>query len=74
MTGPLVLKFGGTSVDDRDALERLAEIVRSRLAAQPVVVVSAMRGVTDALLEGTALALAEGQHGARAQNQGNVWS
>jgi aspartate kinase len=56
MTGPLVLKFGGTSVDDRDALERLAEIVRTRLAAQPIVVVSAMRGVTDALLEGTALA------------------
>jgi aspartate kinase len=56
MTGPLVLKFGGTSVDDRDALERLAEIVRSRLSSHPVVVVSAMRGVTDALLEGTRLA------------------
>lgn len=56
MTGPQVLKFGGTSVDDSDALERLAEIVRTRLAARPIVVVSAMRGVTDALLEGTALA------------------
>lgn len=51
-----VLKFGGTSVDDAPALERLAEIVRRQLPVQPVVVVSAIRGVTDALLQGTKLA------------------
>jgi aspartate kinase len=56
MSGPLILKFGGTSLDDADALERLAGIVASRVEARPVVVVSAMRGVTDALLEGTELA------------------
>jgi aspartate kinase len=53
---PTVLKFGGTSVHDEAALGRLAEIVRSQLADLPVVVVSAMRGVTDALLTGTRLA------------------
>lgn len=51
-----VLKFGGTSVDDAPALERLAEIVRRQMSASPVVVVSAIRGVTDALLQGTRLA------------------
>ncbi len=56
MSGPLVLKFGGTSLDDAAALERLAGIVRDRKEARPVVVVSAMRGVTDALLDGTRLA------------------
>lgn len=49
--GPTVLKFGGTSVEDTGAMERLAEIVRARLAGRPVVVVSAIRGVTDALLQ-----------------------
>ncbi|HEX6070597.1 MAG TPA: lysine-sensitive aspartokinase 3 [Longimicrobiaceae bacterium] len=51
-----VMKFGGTSVDDAAALERLAEIVGNQLSSHPVVVVSAIRGVTDALLQGTALA------------------
>jgi aspartate kinase len=53
---PTVLKFGGTSVHDEAALERLVVIVRAQLADHPVVVVSAMRGVTDALLAGTTLA------------------
>jgi aspartate kinase len=53
---PTVLKFGGTSVHDDAALSRLAEIVRSQISDHPVVVVSAMRGVTDALLTGTQLA------------------
>jgi aspartate kinase len=47
---PMVLKFGGTSVEDVAAMERLGGIVRDRLDARPVVVVSALRGVTDALL------------------------
>ncbi len=51
-----VMKFGGTSVDDAAALERLADIVRRQLPSRPVVVVSAIRGVTDALLRGTKLA------------------
>lgn len=46
----IVTKFGGTSVADAPAIERLAGIVRGRRDRQPVVVVSALAGVTDALL------------------------
>jgi len=49
----VVQKFGGTSVADPTAVRRLIEIVRSartRDGKGPVVVVSAMSGVTDALL------------------------
>jgi aspartate kinase len=47
---PLLMKFGGTSVEDAPALARAAEIVGARRALRPVVVVSAMSRVTDALL------------------------
>jgi aspartate kinase len=44
------MKFGGTSVEDACAFERVAQIVQEREALQPVVIVSAMSRVTDALL------------------------
>jgi aspartate kinase len=47
----VVMKFGGTSVEDADAIRRLISIVQSRLGSQPVVVVSALAKVTDQLLE-----------------------
>jgi aspartate kinase len=50
----VVQKFGGTSVADPDAIRRLIEIVRStrqRDSRGPAVVVSAMSGVTDTLLQ-----------------------
>ncbi|MHB8838944.1 MAG: lysine-sensitive aspartokinase 3 [Gemmatimonadaceae bacterium] len=47
----IVCKFGGTSVGDTAAIERTAAIVRGRLAQQPVVVVSALAGTTNALLD-----------------------
>jgi len=53
---PIVMKFGGTSVEDSGAISRLGEIVRDRGGEHPVVVVSALRGVTDALLGATNLA------------------
>jgi aspartate kinase len=46
----IVLKFGGTSVEDAAAITSAAKIVESRLAEKPVVVVSAMAKVTDALV------------------------
>jgi aspartate kinase len=46
----IVCKFGGTSVADPAAIARLVEIVRGRVPERPVVVVSALAGVTDALL------------------------
>jgi aspartate kinase len=47
----IVAKFGGTSVADADAIRRLIEIVRSRIQERPVVVVSALAGITDELLD-----------------------
>src|SRR5436309_9757971 len=47
---PTVLKFGGTSVEDAAVCARVAGIVRAHGGSRPVVVVSALAGVTDALL------------------------
>jgi aspartate kinase len=46
----IVMKFGGTSVEDAAAIDRAAKIVRGRLAEDPVVVVSALSKVTDQLI------------------------
>ena len=46
----LVMKFGGTSVGTGSRIAGVAELVAARLAEEPFVVVSAMGGVTDALL------------------------
>jgi aspartate kinase len=53
MIMPTVMKFGGTSVADAKAIENVAGIVRARIELVPVIVVSAMSGVTDALLSST---------------------
>lgn len=52
----IVMKFGGTSVADAAALENVARIVGAQRDDRPVVVVSAMSGVTDALLASTRIA------------------
>jgi aspartate kinase len=44
------MKFGGTSVEDAAAINRVAGIVKGRLSERPFVVVSAMAKVTDQLL------------------------
>src|SRR5947207_156739 len=49
----IVMKFGGTSVADAAAFENVARIVALERAAAPVVVVSAMSGLTDSLLAAT---------------------
>lgn len=46
----IVMKFGGTSVESAQAIERVAGIVRDRLARHPVVIVSAMGKTTNKLL------------------------
>jgi aspartate kinase len=46
----IVVKFGGTSVADAAAITRATEIVRGRLDREPIVVVSALAGTTNALL------------------------
>ena len=57
-TGLVVMKFGGTSVEDAKAMLRTAAIVRGRRehGLAPVVVVSAMAKVTDQLLAAAAAA------------------
>jgi aspartate kinase len=47
----IVMKFGGTSVESSDAIGRLVGIVRSHIARQPIVVVSAMGKTTNMLLD-----------------------
>jgi aspartate kinase len=69
------MKFGGTSVADRPAIERLMAIVRAQRQAGaqqeggdargPIVVVSALSGVTDRLLGVAAQAGAGDTEGAR---------
>ena len=44
------MKFGGTSVGDVEQLREITEIVRANAGRRPVVVASAMSGVTDLLL------------------------
>ncbi len=46
----IVMKFGGTSVQDAAAIGNAVEIVSSRLDRAPIVVVSAMARVTDTLV------------------------
>ena len=46
----IVAKFGGTSVGDAAAIERAAAIVAARMPRQPLVVVSALGGTTNALI------------------------
>ncbi len=46
----IVLKFGGTSVGDAEAITRTGRIVATRANAGAIVVVSALGGVTNALL------------------------
>jgi len=46
----VVMKFGGSSVQNAEAMERVADLIRRRMRRRPVVVVSAFAGVTDRLL------------------------
>jgi aspartate kinase len=47
----IVMKFGGSSLESASAIERVAEIVRTRRRERPIVVVSAMAKTTDRLIE-----------------------
>src|SRR5687767_2449999 len=53
MTKTIVMKFGGTSVGSPGAIRAAAELIRRyrKEGNRLVVVVSAMRGVTDVLIE-----------------------
>ena len=56
MVRTVVMKFGGTSVQDADAFGRLVSIVAGERDATPVVVVSALAGITNALVAAAQMA------------------
>ena len=51
------MKFGGTSVGSAERIRALSDLVKQRLPDRPVVVVSALSGITDMLIRGAHLAL-----------------
>ena len=67
----IVQKFGGTSVEDGAAIERLAGIVQRAVGEGPVVVVSAMGKTTDRLVAALARATA-GDEGAALEQLAGV--
>ncbi len=50
MSGALVMKFGGTSVGSADSLTNAVKLVAAVKSGKPLVVVSALGGVTDMLV------------------------
>ena len=59
----IVMKFGGTSVGGAEQIRNVAEIIKNNMGKSPVVVVSAVKGITDKLIElGNAAAQGNG-HG-----------
>jgi aspartate kinase len=55
----IVMKFGGSSVANREQIEKVMAIVRARHEQRPVVVSSAHKGITDLLID-SAKAAAKG--------------
>src|SRR3989344_1203080 len=47
----IIMKFGGTSVGGANEIKNVANIVKSNIDKKPVVVVSAVKGTTDKLIE-----------------------
>jgi aspartate kinase len=52
------MKFGGTSLGDRERIDTVVSLVRGRLPRKPLLVCSAHAGVTDLLLDGARAAAA----------------
>jgi aspartokinase/homoserine dehydrogenase 1 len=65
MTATVVHKFGGTSLADASCVRRVAAIIAARPESRRVVVVSAMSGVTNALVRAVELASAREPEGYR---------
>jgi len=60
------MKFGGTSVENADAFRNVASVVRAAVHSQPLIVVSAIAGFTNSLLQSVAKAIAgDAKHATR---------
>ncbi|MCK5739822.1 aspartate kinase [bacterium] len=55
----VVMKFGGASLRSPDALKQISKIIKKRISDQPIIVLSAVKGVTDLLIQSTAEALSD---------------
>ena len=61
----IVMKFGGTSIQDATAMTNVAHIVKASIEKHPVVVISAIAGATNALEKIGAFATDQNIHDAR---------
>jgi aspartate kinase len=52
----IIMKFGGTSVEDAKAIANVAQIVKKNFVNRPIVVASACAGITNQLLKTASLA------------------
>ncbi len=50
----IVMKFGGSSVKDAEMIKTVTSIVKDRLDKKPIIVLSAIKGVTDNLIKALA--------------------
>lgn len=55
----VVMKFGGASLRSPDALKQISKIIKKRISDQPIIVLSAVKGVTDVLIQSTTEALTD---------------
>ena len=53
----IIMKFGGTSVRDASALQNVANIIVDNLKHKPIIVLSAMAGITNLLEESVQVAV-----------------
>lgn len=63
----IVMKFGGTSVGSAEAIKRVAGIINTRIESSPLVVVSAVGGITNKLVELTKISADRSQPNATDQ-------
>ena len=47
----IVMKFGGSSLADAERISIVTNIVKSKINENPIVIVSAVGGITDKLIE-----------------------
>jgi len=55
-TAMIVMKFGGSSVANREQIDKVLAIVRDRVERQPIVISSAHKGITDGLIDAARVA------------------
>ena len=53
----IVMKFGGSSVKDEECIRNVCDIIKINLERKPIVVCSAVGGITDMLIEAAEKAL-----------------